>query len=242
MPTEAEVEAGRDEIARRLQQLHKLHLAQRQPRHYLQMRNMEGEGETLSSLSITVTGRSNSLQSAQQAARQEAHVASVAEMATTRISRRAQSYFNTFQTTCTPAQDDPPSYATASQLKTVAGREIVVGQEALPQYTCTVSAGVRMLVNMESVSPLHTVSMSEWRDIWVEVRGTMLNFHRVKDGRPSRLLRSYTLQHAEIDWRRTFSTQSWLPTASSLISSRAQPDKKLSEKIRNYSVLRSNTS
>ncbi|GAB7326226.1 hypothetical protein MBLNU13_g10218t1 [Cladosporium sp. NU13] len=198
MPTEAEVEAGRDEIARRLQQLHKLHLAQRQPRHYLQMRNMEGEGETLSSLATTVTGRSGSLQSAHQAARQEAHVASVAEMATTRITRRAQSYFNTFQTTCAPAQDDPPSYATASRLKAVAGREIAVGREALPQYSCTVSAGARMLVNMESVSPLHMVSMSEWRDIWVEVRGTMLNFHRVKDCRPSRLLRSYTLQHAEI--------------------------------------------
>lgn len=93
MPTEAEVEAGRDEIARRLQQLHKLHLAQRQPRHYLQMRNMEGEGETLGSLAITVTRRSGSIQSAQQAARQEAHVASVAEMASTRIlaERRATS-------------------------------------------------------------------------------------------------------------------------------------------------------
>lgn len=196
MPTEAEVEAGRDEIARRLQQLHKLHLAQRQPpRHYLQMRNSEGEGETLTSLAITVTG---SNQSSQQAARQEAHVASVAEMATTRISRRAQSYFNTFQTTCTPAQDDPPSYATASRQKQVARREIAAGKEALPQYTCTVSAGLRMLVNMESVSPLHSASQSEWRDVYVEVRGTMLNFHRVKDGRPSRLLRSYTLQHAEI--------------------------------------------
>lgn len=198
MPTEAEVEAGRDEIARRLQQLHKLHLAQRQPRHYLQMRNMEGEGETLSSLAMTVTGRSGSTQSEQQATRQEAHVASVAQMATTRIPRRAQSYFNTFQTTCTPAQDDPPSYATASRQKAVTARDIAAGKEALPQYTCTVSAGLRMLVNMESVSPLHMVSMSEWRDIWVEVRGTMLNFHRVKDGRPSRLLRSYTLQHAEI--------------------------------------------
>lgn len=199
MPTEAEVEAGRDEIARRLQQLHKLHLAQRQqPRHYLQMRNMEGEGETLSSLAITVTGRSSSLQSSQQAARQEAHVASVAEMAATRIPRRAQSYFNTFQTSCAPAQDDPPSYAAASRQKLVAGREIAVGKEALPQYTCTVSAGLRMLVNMESVSPLHMVSMSEWRDIYVEVRGTMLNFHRVKDGKQGRLLRSYTLQHAEI--------------------------------------------
>lgn len=198
MPTEAEVEAGRDEIARRLQQLHKLHLAQRQPRQYLQMRNTEGEGETLTSLAVTVTGRSGSLQSAEQAARQEARVASVAEMATTRVPRRAQSYFNAFQTTCTPAQDDPPSYATASRQKVVAGREIAIGKEALPEYSCTVSAGLRMLVNMESVSPLHMVSMSEWRDIWVEVRGTMLNFHRVKDGKPSRLLRSYTLQHAEI--------------------------------------------
>jgi len=198
MPTEAEVEAGRDEIARRLQQLHKLHLAQRNPRQYLQMRNFEGEGETLSSLAITVTGLSNHVQSSQQAARQEAHVASVAEMATTRMPRRAQSYFNTFQTTCTPAQDDPPSYATASRQKIVPRREIVAGREALPHYTCTVSAGARMLVNMESVSPLHSVSQSEWRDIYVEVRGTMLNFHRVKDGRPSRLLRSYTLQHAEI--------------------------------------------
>lgn len=125
-------------------------------------------------------------------------MASVAQMATTRIPRRAQSYFNTFQTTCTPAQDDPPSYATASRQKAVTARDIAAGKEALPQYTCTVSAGLRMLVNMESVSPLHMVSMSEWRDIWVEVRGTMLNFHRVKDGRPSRLLRSYTLQHAEI--------------------------------------------
>lgn len=196
MPTEAEVEAGRDEIARRLQQLHKLHLAQRQPRHYLQMRNSEGEGDTLTSLAISITGVNN--QSSQQAARQEAHVASVTEMATTRISRRAQSYFNTFQTTCTPAQDDPPSYAAASRQKLVARREIAAGKEALPQYTCTVSAGLRMLVNMESVSPLHSPSQSEWRDVYVEVQGTMLNFHRVKDGRPSRLLRSYTLQHAEI--------------------------------------------
>jgi len=198
MPTEAEIEAGRDEIARRLQQLHKLHLAQRQPQHYLQMRNFEGEGETLNSLAITITGASSNIQSPQPPSRQQAHVATVTEMATARMPRRAQSYFNTFQTICTPAQDDPPSYAAASRQKTVANRDIIAGKEPLPQYTCTVSAGSRMLVNMESVSPLHSVSQSEWRDIYVEVRGTMLNFHRVKDGRPGRILRSYTLQHAEI--------------------------------------------
>jgi hypothetical protein len=198
MPTEAEVEAGRNEIARRLQQLHELQLAQRQPRSFLRRRSSEGEGETLRSLAVTITGLSGNNHSSRQDAQQEASVASVAEMATTTRVRRAQSYFNTFQITCTPAIDDPPSYTTALRQKPVAPRDILAGKEILPPYTCTVSAGVRMLVNMESVSPLHMVSQSEWRDVYVEVRGTMLNFHRVKDGRPSRILQSYTLQHAEI--------------------------------------------
>lgn len=198
MSHDPEVDAGRDEIARRLQQLHKLHLAQHRPRQYLQMRNMEGEGETLSSLAVSIMGMNGTIQSPQQAARQEAHVASIAELASTRISRRAQSYFNAFQTTCQPAKDDPPNYATATRQKPVTRRGIDEGREALPKYSCTVSAGAVMLVNMESVSPLHSVSQSEWRDVYVEVKGTMLNFHRVKDGKPCRLLRSYTLQNAEI--------------------------------------------
>jgi hypothetical protein len=185
MPGESELEAGRDEIARRLQQLHKLHLSQcstRQP----QMRNMEGEGDTLTSLAVSIMGMNGTVQ------------AQPTGLPSTRPPKRAQSYFNSFQTTCTPAQDDPPTYATATRQKPVARRDLHAGREALPQYSCSVSAGLTMLVNMESVSPLHNVSQSEWRDVFVEVRGTLLNFHRVKDGRPYRLLRSYTLQHAEI--------------------------------------------
>jgi hypothetical protein len=189
MPSEFELEAGRDEIARRLQQLHKLHLSQRSTRHP-QMRNMEGEGDTLTSLAVSIMGMNGTVQASGQQAQ--------SGLPSTRPPKRAQSYFNSFQTTCTPTQDDPPSYATATRQRPVARRDLQTGREALPKYSCSVSAGATMLVNMESVSPLHNVSQSEWRDVFVEVRGTLLNFHRVKDGRPYRLLRSYTLQHAEI--------------------------------------------
>jgi hypothetical protein len=194
MPSEMELEAGRDEIARRLHQLHKLHLSQHSPGHP-QMRNMEGEGDTLTSLAFSIMGMNGTVQTSNQTAGQHAQATG---LPSTRPPKRAQSYFNSFQTTCTPAQDDLPSYATATRQKPVARRDLHAGKESLPKYSCSVSAGATMLVNMESVSPLHNVSQSEWRDIYVEVRGTLLNFHRVKDGRPYRLLRSYTLQHAEI--------------------------------------------
>ena len=155
MPGESELEAGRDEIARRLQQLHKLHLSQcstRQP----QMRNMEGEGDTLTSLAVSIMGMNGTVQ------------AQPTGLPSTRPPKRAQSYFNSFQTTCTPAQDDPPTYATATRQKPVARRDLHAGKEVLPKYSCSVSAGATMLVNMESVSPLHNVSQSEWRDVFVE--------------------------------------------------------------------------
>jgi len=194
MPSEIELEAGRDEIARQLQQLHMLHLSQRSTR-YPQMRNMEGEGDTMTSLAVTISGMNGTMHTSNLVAGQQAQTIG---LPLTRTPKRAQSYFNSFQTTCTPAQDDPPSYATATRQKSVSMRDLHAGRETLPKYTCSVSAGATMLVNMESVSPLHNVSQSEWRDVYVEVRGTLLNFHRVKDGRPYRLLRSYTLQHAEI--------------------------------------------
>jgi hypothetical protein len=194
MPSESELEAGRDEIARRLQQIHKLHLSQRSARQP-QMRNMEGEGDTLTSLAFSIMGMNGTIQTSNQIAGQQAQTTG---LPSTRPPKRAQSYFNSFQTTCTPTQDDPPTYAAATRQRPVSRRNLLAGKEALPEYSCSVSAGATMLVNMESVSPLHNVQQSEWRDVFVEVRGTLLNFHRVKDGRPYRLLRSYTLQHAEV--------------------------------------------
>jgi hypothetical protein len=56
-----------------------------------------------------------------------------------------------------------------------------------------------MLLRIESHSPLHDISESEWKEVVVVLRGTLLTFYRArKDGTAGKLLRSYTLQHAEI--------------------------------------------
>jgi len=120
----------------------------------------------------------------------------------TRSFRRAASNYNSFQTICTPCQDDPPPYATAIRHKPEA--DLLPGQNAtstddfLPRYSCTVHAEGRMLLHVESINPLHGIAEGEWREIYMVLRGTFLSLYRVKDGRPGRLLRSYTLQHAEI--------------------------------------------
>ncbi|TKA32497.1 hypothetical protein B0A50_01605 [Salinomyces thailandicus] len=114
-----------------------------------------------------------------------------------RPARRATSNYNAFQTSCTPASDDPPSYsiATRHKLSTPTTR---AGQEELPKYTSTVNDEAKMLLQLESMNPLHGTAQSEWREVYVVLCGTMLSFYRVKDGGPGRLLRSYTLQHAEV--------------------------------------------
>lgn len=115
----------------------------------------------------------------------------------TRSSRRATSHYNVFQTVCTPANDSPPSYAIATSHRP-SPREAAVGGEVLPGYTCTIDAEAKVLLQLESVNPLHVLSESEWRETYLVLRGTLLSFHRVKDDGPGKLLRSYTLQHAEI--------------------------------------------
>lgn len=115
-----------------------------------------------------------------------------------RAPRRATSYYNPFQTTCTTATDNPPCYAIATRHKPAERRPEDCGKECLPQYTCTVAAEAKVLLNIESVSPLHGVAASEWREAYMVLRGTLLSFHKPKDGGPGRLLRSYTLQHAEV--------------------------------------------
>jgi len=115
-----------------------------------------------------------------------------------RSSRRATSYYNPFQTSCTTATDNPPSYAIAAKQKPAQRKDRAIGNEALPGYTCTVATEAKLWLNIESVNPLHGVAPSEWREIYLVLRGTMLSFHRAKDDRPGKLLRRYTLQHAEV--------------------------------------------
>lgn len=116
---------------------------------------------------------------------------------TVRTTRRATSHYNSFQTYCSPDHSPPPCYNTAVQQRQPSIRP-EEGVEALPEYECTVSAEAKVLLNLELIHPMHTVSESEWREVYVLVRGTMLSIHRVKDGACGKLLRTYTLQHAEV--------------------------------------------
>lgn len=106
------------------------------------------------------------------------------------------SNYNAFQTTCSVATDAPPNYATATRPRP--RKPSLEGREQLPGYSCTVEFGAKVLFNLESVNPLSFAGDAEWRDVYALVRGTMLNIYRVKDGGAGKLLRSYTLQHAEV--------------------------------------------
>lgn len=108
------------------------------------------------------------------------------------------SNYNVFQTSCAVATDAPPSYATALRPRPSSPPRQVPGREKLPAYTCTVECGAKMLLNLECVNPLSFVGEADWREVYALVRGTMLSLHRVKDGGPGKLLRTYTLQHAEV--------------------------------------------
>lgn len=126
--------------------------------------------------------------------------AAVGTPARPRLSRRTTSYHSQFQTTCVPSTDGPPSYryATTASAKAPQQQGVPHGQDSLPAYSCTVEMEAKMLLNLESISPLHGSCEGEWREVYAIVRGTMISFYKVKDGRAGRLLRVYTLQHAEV--------------------------------------------
>ncbi|KAK4508101.1 hypothetical protein PRZ48_001839 [Zasmidium cellare] len=117
----------------------------------------------------------------------------------TRHSRpRLTSHYSQFQTSCTPAVDSPPTYVQAAKQRPTNARSLTEGCEPLPSYSCTVGAEGKLLLNLESINPLSPVGEGEWREVYAVLRGTLLSFHRVKDGGAGKLLRTYTLQHAEV--------------------------------------------
>lgn len=122
----------------------------------------------------------------------------VPELRPIRPSRtRPTSYYNSFQTICSSANDEPPSYQIASRHR-APPRPPHNYLEALPKYSCTVEMGGKVLIQLESINPLHDPTESEWRELYLVLRGTLLSFYKVKDNGPGKLLRSYTLQHAEV--------------------------------------------
>ncbi|CAK4030633.1 Hypothetical predicted protein [Lecanosticta acicola] len=110
--------------------------------------------------------------------------------------QKPMSNYNIFHTTCSVSTDQPPSFAMAMRPRPTPSS--LEGRERLPDYSCTVEFGAKVLLNLESLHPLSHVGGGDWRELYALVRGTMLNLHRVKDGGAGKLLRSYTLQHAEV--------------------------------------------
>ncbi|PNS21481.1 hypothetical protein CAC42_1260 [Sphaceloma murrayae] len=128
---------------------------------------------------------------------------------TTRSSeRRVTSYFNQFSSRCAVSNDTPPSYSNAVRQARFppSPRHLDNGNEILPKYTCTVFKEGPMQMRLESCSPFLILPFQEWRPVYVILQGTQLNIHKLKStvvGKAQafsagRLLRKYTLQHAEI--------------------------------------------
>lgn len=123
--------------------------------------------------------------------------------------RRVTSYFSHFQTRCAPANDAPPTYNLAVREARFpsSARYFDGGREVLPKYTCTVGKEGPMHVQLESCSPFQSLPGQSWREAYVVLSGTQLNIYKLKQTHvgketiiPSagKLLRSYTLQHAEV--------------------------------------------
>ncbi|KAF1827833.1 uncharacterized protein K489DRAFT_301731, partial [Dissoconium aciculare CBS 342.82] len=108
-------------------------------------------------------------------------------------------HYNTFQTSCSPSNDVPPTYANAVRARLPSPRPRSDRRDPLPAYTCTVDYEARMLLRVESHSPLHDISEADWKEVILVLRGTSLVLHRArKDGSAGKALRTYTLQHAEV--------------------------------------------
>ena len=153
----------------------------------------------LSLLGVESTNRRRQTEAVGDETRTEPDVAQqVQESRPVRLSRRATSYYNSFQTTCSTSTDAPPSYAIAARQRPACRRQPVRCNEVLPGYTCTVASEGKILLQYESINPLQGFGESDWKEVYMVLRGPLLSFHRLKDGGAGKLIRSYTLQHAEI--------------------------------------------
>ena len=120
-------------------------------------------------------------------------------------------YHNTFHTHVSPSLDlAPPSYACANSEKTLRQMKEKTRDEqqgcSLPPYTCTVEMSGVVGLKQELCSPFQCATSRDWNDAYMVLQGTQLQIYRVKTPHflsktrrpgPGRLVRTYTLQHAE---------------------------------------------
>lgn len=109
-------------------------------------------------------------------------------------------------------QGSPPSYITACaphrKLRSRSKPFTPPGRETLPNYSCTVRDKCPASMKYERTSPFELLETSQWTDVFLVLEGTRLCVHQPqnpsifsKSGKSvvaGKLLRSYTLQHAEV--------------------------------------------
>lgn len=125
-------------------------------------------------------------------------------------------YHQTFSTHASQAPDiEPPSYAKSqAEPASCTPSHDSVGVEKLPGYSCDTSFEGFLDMCTELSTPFLISHDNDWHSLYVVLHGTQLHlfkakksFFRSKAPRQGRLLRTYSLQHAEIgialDWRKS---------------------------------------
>lgn len=154
----------------------------------------------------------------------------------------------------------PPPYARASDPKVLKLLEEKARTEAAvarrtplpPSYSCSVEIRGVLGVKQELSSPFSVAGNREWYDAFIILQGTQLSLYRVKQPGllsknrrpiPGRLLRSYTLQHAEVGVASDFKKTSLVPKSpfAHLVPATARPklyetDPHLFEPVREHAI------
>lgn len=180
--------------------------------------------------------------------------------ATSSAAAQTYGYHNTFHTHAQLPIGPPPSYARATDdqvLRCLDERtrtEQETARDTLlpPTYNCTVEIGGVVGIKQELSSPFQVSGHREWYDAYVILRGTQLSIHRVKNPgllsknrlpTPGRLLKTFSLQHAEVGVASDFRKTPLVPKSpfAHLVPASARPklyetDPHLFEAVREHAI------
>ncbi|KAH7078627.1 hypothetical protein FB567DRAFT_450867 [Paraphoma chrysanthemicola] len=169
-------------------------------------------------------------------------------------------YHNTYHTHAQLPIGAPPSYIRANEpsvlkrLGEISQNEAEVARRTPlpPSYECTVELSGVLGVRQELSSPFQVAGNREWYDVFVVLQGTQLSICRVKQPgllsknrkpSPGRLIRTYTLQHAEIGVASDFKKTALTPKSpfAHLVPASARPklyetDPHLFEPVREHVI------
>jgi hypothetical protein len=137
-------------------------------------------------------------------------------------------YHNTYSTHLKLPIGAPPSYACAIEPKTRrllderarTEKEVARKTTLPPPYTCTVEIEGIVGIKQELSSPFQVSGHREWNDVYAILRGTQLSLYRIKhpgllskkqQPKAGRLIRTYSLQHAEVGIASDFKKTALIP-------------------------------